>query len=145
MKVLVRKGDKPLQQIARRLAEVDASKEYNEDDNNYTDNNDTLLRPSRMSQFYIYQKNTMKINCLDKKNNCVILKNSNYIECSYFINGDDDVSFVVGVPLTVVGNLYCTPIRSSILNIVMCSSTIIEHKNESVAKQLVCCSRFEFC
>ena len=30
-------------------------------------------------------------------------------------------------------------------NIVMCSSTIIEHKNESVAKQLVCCSRFEFC
>ena len=29
--------------------------------------------------------------------------------------------------------------------IVMCSSTIIEHKNESVAKQLVCCSRFEFC
>ena len=29
--------------------------------------------------------------------------------------------------------------------IVMCSSTIIEHKNESVAKQLVYCSRFEFC
>ena len=29
-------------------------------------------------------------------------------------------------------------------NIVMCSSTIIEHKNESVVKQLVCCSRCEF-
>ena len=26
----------------------------------------------------------------------------------------------------------------------MCSSTIIEHKNESVAKQVVCYSRFEF-
>ena len=30
-------------------------------------------------------------------------------------------------------------------NNVMCSSTIIEHKNESVAKQLQCCSRFESC
>ena len=25
----------------------------------------------------------------------------------------------------------------------MCSSTIIEHKNKSVAKRLVCCPRFE--
>ena len=28
-------------------------------------------------------------------------------------------------------------------DIVMCSSTIIEHKNKSIAKRLVCCSRFE--
>ena len=38
------------------------------------------------------------------------------------------------------------PIRkwsSNEIHIVMCSSTIIEHKNKSVAKRLVCCSRFE--
>ena len=29
------------------------------------------------------------------------------------------------------------------MRIIMCSSTIIEHKNKSVAKRLVCCSRFE--
>ena len=43
---------------------------------------------------------------------------------------------------TLVGDFNIDILHS---NIVMCSSTIIEHKNESVAKQLVCCSRFEFC
>ena len=40
--------------------------------------------------------------------------------------------------------LDCTQLHSIVLYCYMCSFTIIEHKNKSVAKRLVCCSRFEF-
>ena len=118
VKAMVRKGDKPLQQIAKRLAEINSATEYYTDEtdkNNLNNANFELLHPFGINRFHMLKKNTITINCKDEKNNGLLLKNSVYLTSHYFMNSNE--LYVIGYRLTIKKSLYTSPINSDVLNI----------------------------
>ena len=133
IKRLIRKGDKPLQQLARRLAEIRAAKNdlINEDDNCDLQ----LLQPhfngplllvrskSEIHQFKVLRKKMLNLKCYDDNNNNVLLINGVYIECMNFIQSNGDI-YIVGKPFKTIDSFYNTSIDSSRLHIVIVDSSL---------------------
>lgn len=124
IKKLVRKGDKPLQQIAHRLSEIQAAKKFipmnNEDKftlEKQHSGGPVVLSHAHMQQFQILRGQSFYINCLDTKNNCILLKQGVYVECHNFVCGNDDIFYIIGKQLEIVSPFYSEPLNSNTLNI----------------------------
>ena len=119
VKQLVRKGDKPLYQIARRLAEIKAANEISKSneymnplilEKNHSEGQVLKYEPE-ISQFKILKKEKLYINCNDTKNNCILLEDGSYVECYNFIKINENI-YIVGKKLKLLGSFYTAPINS---------------------------------
>lgn len=103
LKRLLRKGETPLQQIARRLTEFD-----DPDLNTVSMKNIDSMRLEKChykhdfrhlrkydAQYMVLRTSNYSINCIDNKNDCLMLKNGSVINvCSFGIY--NSISYVVG-------------------------------------------------
>lgn len=134
IKQLVRKGDKPLQQIHRRLGEIFACKDYSAEKNiepsqlkkNHFDG---PLVPSLhyQNQFQILCKNSLYLNVRDSRNNCVLLKDGSIVECLNFIETKNNSKHIVGKPFKIISNFYSAPFDSDKLNI-----NVVKYSDENM-------------
>jgi len=123
IKKLLRKGDKPLQQLSRRFGEIENVNEKFEKargselclEKEHFDGpmhqNDNIK-----GQYKILRNSLYMIRCTDKRNNCCVLKNGEYIEVENIIQRKDEI-FVIGKRLLIVQDLYDVPLKSSLLQI----------------------------
>ncbi|OXU16252.1 hypothetical protein TSAR_001754 [Trichomalopsis sarcophagae] len=102
MKQLVRKGDQPLVQIGKRLAEIKSSKAYSDEDNEEFD----VSMYRTMQEIYVFKEDSIFLDCRNTSNNCILLNNGTYMECHYFIQDKKNSLKVVGNVLKVVENFY---------------------------------------
>ena len=122
MKKLIRKGDQPLQQLMRRCAEIEnfqIEKPVVKDEiclsNPY--NRSSAGKHAEAEKFSIAQFKNFKINCEDKRNNCVLINNQHVVNALHFTKNAGGKRLVIGNELQIVGDLYDLPCKSSILNI----------------------------
>lgn len=124
LKKLVRKGDKPLQQIEKRLREFNFSIDRSQVRNNIflkTNHNNGPLTQERnyKEQYKILYLDLFYLNYDDNKNNCVILKD-NTIICVYNITKSQDNNlYIIGKKLIPDANLFNTSCESQHLGIVI--------------------------
>ncbi|XP_031782865.1 uncharacterized protein LOC116416839 [Nasonia vitripennis] len=102
IKQLVSKGNQPLVQIGKRLAEIKSSKAYSDEDNVKFD----LSMYCTMQEIYVFKEKSIFLDCHNTSNNCILLNNGTYIECHYFIKDKNNSLKVVGNVLKVVDNFY---------------------------------------
>jgi len=123
IKKLLRKGDKPLQQLSRRFGEIENVNEKFEK----TRDSELCLEKEHFDgpmhqndnikgQYKILRNSLYMIRCADKRNNCCVLKNGEYIEVENIIQRKDEI-FVIGKRLLIVQDLYDVPLKSSLLQI----------------------------
>ncbi|XP_036138283.1 uncharacterized protein LOC118644257 [Monomorium pharaonis] len=132
IKKLLRKGDKPLQQFSRRLGEIE-----NVNISAKTRGSELVLRNKHFDgplhqnfnikgQYKNLCNSLFTIHCGDKRNNCCILENGDYIEVENIIQCEDEIIFVIGKKMLNIENLYDLPIKSSLLQI-----NIVNKNNEN--------------
>ena len=63
-----------------------------------------MYRPMR--EIYVFKKDSIFIYFCNKSNSCILLNNSNYIQCHYFIKDKENNVKVVGNVLKVLDNFY---------------------------------------
>lgn len=112
IKKLLRKGDKPLQQLSRRFGEIESiNKKYRK-----VRNSELCLEKEHFDgpvhqeynikgQYKILRNSVYTIRCGDKRNNCCILKNGEYIEVENIFQCQDKTIFVIGKKLLNVQDL----------------------------------------
>ena len=122
LKRLVRRGDKPLQQIAKRLYELNFCISRSEVRNKKfleKNHNDGPLDNERdyKEQYKTLNLNLFYLNCDDKKNNCVLLK-ANTVVCVHNIaKSQNNNLYIIGRKLIPDLNLFTTPCESQLLGI----------------------------
>lgn len=123
LKRLIRKGDKPLQQIARRLHEFDheiTGKSKILYKNIFLKcHHHGLLTDDRI---YVNEYKKMftalfNIDCSDGKNDCVLLKDNTIVRILNLAESIDKKFYIIGEKLLPTENLYELPYSSSLLNI----------------------------
>lgn len=138
LKLLIRKGDRPLQQIARRLAEFDSVNERKRDEVIKAKNSYVNLRKLHRNgpvddyrnyeyQYKILETNNYSINSEDRKNSCVVLENGTIIDIYNFATSKNKL-YLIGRQLTAINkNLYEKPCLSGHngIRIVDCDTTTI--------------------
>lgn len=111
IKKLLRKGDKPLQQLSRRLAEIDNvnKKSVTIGSELYLEkkhcNGPLLQNYNIKNQYKIFRNSLYTIRCSDKRNNCCMLENGEYIEVENIIQCEDGIIFVIGKKVLKVKDL----------------------------------------
>lgn len=122
LKKLIRKGDKPLQQIDRRLRELNFSIDRSEDRNKrflQKNHQNGPLNEERnyKEQYKILNLDTFYLNCDDNKNNCVILKDNTVINVYNITYSQDNNLYIIGKKFIPDANLFDTPCQSQYLGI----------------------------
>lgn len=125
LKNLIRKGEKPLQQICRRLEEYNyitsymLKHEYHKQftkkhrDGPITNEHDYK---NDYKQYKVLRNGNLYINCDSENNDCVILKDGSIIAVSNFATTEKE-SYVIGQQLDVVRNLHELPCTSELIGI----------------------------
>lgn len=124
IKKLVRKGDKPLQQIAKRLYEFNFC--INESKVRHKiflqkNHEDGPLDHERnyKEEYKIMHLELFYLNCNDNKNNCVILKNNTIVCVLNIAKSENNNLYIIGKKLIPDTNLFITPCESQHLGIVI--------------------------
>lgn len=124
IKKLLRKGDKTLQQLSRRFSENESVNENFErirSSELYLENKHfdglSLQINNIKGQYKMLCNSLYMIRCNDKRNNCCMLENGEYIEVENIIQCKDNMIFVIGKKLLNVQDLYDVPMKSSLLQI----------------------------
>jgi len=124
LKKLIRKGEKPLQQIDKRLHELNfcinrsevRNKRFLEKDHK---NGPLSHERDYIEEYKILYLDLFYLNCDDNKNNCVIL-NDNTIVCVLNIaKSQDNNLYIIGKKLVPYRNLFLIPCESRHLGIVI--------------------------
>lgn len=126
IKKLIRKPDKPLQQLAKRYTEIEVLDLEDLNRNNFYGQM-RLMKSHQMgplidgynfvSQFKKLYNNSYLINCDNERNNCVLFENGNIVSVLNLVKSEDNKTFIIGKKLKHVKNLYSLPCESKILNI----------------------------
>ncbi|XP_043478375.1 uncharacterized protein LOC122512027 isoform X2 [Leptopilina heterotoma] len=136
VKRMIRKGDKPLQQLARRYAEVEniqklknyATEEFILD---HAHNRGPLTQDCLTNipkQYKNLKTKGFSINCDDIRNNCVMLKDGTFLIVENILQlGGQDIK-IVGHRLCFKGSLYEDP-DSRLINIYMANNVNEEEKH----------------
>lgn len=147
IKKLIRKGDKPLQQIARRLTEIDTN---SNNGNKMVENTNImqLNKPHRNGpllngmnrkicrQFSILKTKHYMLDINNIKNDCVLLENGIGVQIYNFIQYDSE-NYLIGKEITRnSSNLYREPCYSRNLNIYVVNN--YEHEEMSNLKMWSC-------
>ena len=102
IKQLVRTGNHALVQIGKRIAEIKASNAY------YVEENVTFdlshYRP--MQKIQVFENESMRIDCHNNGNNCILLNNGTYIECDYFMKDECNNLQVIGKAFKMLESFY---------------------------------------
>lgn len=128
LKNLIRKGEKPLQQISRRLKEYN----FNLIKNVEIYSNIHLEKKHRdgpvtndrhyQNQYKILRHGNLYINCDNEANNCVILKDGSIITVLNFAKSEN-VLYAIGKKLSVLGSFYEIPCKSEKFGIKLVDKT----------------------
>lgn len=124
LKKLIRKGDKPLQQLARRLHEIEMVEKLTE---NYLKRTEMRCEKEHRNgpilddldvkcQFKTIYNNRISIHC-DNKNNCCLLSNGTYVSIKNIIELTSGELCIIGKRLTRLQSLYEKPLSSDIIGI----------------------------
>lgn len=129
IKKMIRKGQSPLQQIARRYGELEkASIESMELSNTSSSESEIILQQEHMDepltneldsnvhQFRILKTETMTINCNNSKDTCVLLCDGNFAVLKNIVKQKNGKICFVGRKYVPTDNLYNSP-ESRIFNI----------------------------
>lgn len=125
IKRLLRKNEKPLQQLCKRYCENEnfllPKPIYNTQhlySLKYLHNNGSITHDCDNVQLQYFQVSTEKfnVNCKNNNNSCCLLKNGHYVVIVNIILKNEDI-FVIGKNCTFVKNLYDSPCQSSELGI----------------------------
>jgi len=126
IKTLIRKPDKPLQQLVKRYAEIEmlglrASNHVNFYDHmRFKKSHKTgplIDGYNIVSQFKILQNNSYSIHCTNQRNNCVLLENGNVVSVLNLVKSEDSTKLIIGKKLKHVKSLYLLPCESKTFNI----------------------------
>lgn len=129
---LLRKGEKPLQQIARRLGEL----EYNAESEKKEQVIGLQLRDLRLKfenngeNISLYNSaitNSFEVNCLKEGDSYVLLKNDQVVRVVDFAFKKD--KFVAGKNCNRLDNLYILPCESRLFNINICEDVSNDRQN----------------
>ena len=130
LKKVVKSGNKPLEQIANRLAErkkFEAIPKYINTEimlQKIHEKGPLISNDVNISQYSMLSRGLLKLNVLDGKNNRILLNDGNYVECFNFIlNSTTNMMFIVGRHFKILSALYKKPIDSKNLNIVVAKKT----------------------
>lgn len=118
IKKMLRKNEKPLQQLSRRYAEIGNCNLLTKKlENNHSlcfqkpHSNGPLIEGYNVSsQYKILRTKTYTIHANSSNNNCILLENGIIISVLNFVECNDSKRFIIGNKLKVVGNLYSNPI-----------------------------------
>lgn len=150
---MLRKGETPLQQIARRLKEFDDSdidtaslkmsiNSMRLDKCHYKQ--DFLHFRKYETQYMILRMPNYLINCKDDKNNCRMLKDGSIIN-AYSFGIYNSTSYVIGKKLEVLENLYDKPLLSNSLNITVMRYNTFNPLNKWLCSDIIKrCSKYHY-
>jgi len=107
IKKLLRKPEKPLQQLARRYTEIEmlplsAQNRKNQNNINFrkSHNSGALIDGYNFTaQFKILDNDSYSIHCDNKKNNCVLLNNGNVVLIFNLVQSHENNKFIIGKKL----------------------------------------------
>lgn len=116
LKKLIRKGDKPLQQLARRLVEFDYKISTINGFFKCNQSGPLVNNLNYDNQYSEFRNNFMHIKCDDEKNDCVLLKSGDIIKVLNFISRDNNY-YLIEEKLLPDKKLYDFPYDSTLLNI----------------------------
>lgn len=125
LKKLIRKGDKPLQQLYKRLKELNFCINHSEVENKKLLEKDhkggPLLNEERdyIEEYKILNLSSFRLNCDDHKNNCVILKDKTIVCVLNIAKSSDNNLYIIRRKLIPDTNLFLTPCESRHLGIVI--------------------------
>ncbi|XP_051165496.1 uncharacterized protein LOC127291123 [Leptopilina boulardi] len=121
IKNMVRKGEKPLQQLSRRIGEKEKADEgkvttdfpYNTSRINLQKqhHDGPLIRetPSNVEQFKIMKNEAFTINCNESKNACVLLKDRSFFVVENIVKLKTGKICMIGIKYLAVDKLYDNP------------------------------------
>ncbi|XP_029161035.1 uncharacterized protein LOC114932803 isoform X1 [Nylanderia fulva] len=162
LKNILRKSDRPLQQVARRFGEMHACEyqfhsKLDNQSNTILKNKhcagplpNNLIMQNNLNQYKILKTHLYYINCKEDKNNCCVLKDGSNICVVNIIQSQNLEIFIIGVKCNKLNTLYSLPCSSGKLNIHIISKTtemslwpiteiegkvynLLNSKNESIA------------
>lgn len=119
---LVRKGDRPLQQIHRKIVETKKfarlPKKKKMSDATLSGRREFGILPNCqgykfLAQYRMMQKGNYIVNVDDCKNNCIILRDGTIVNVVNFATTDENTTIVIGQKLVTTRDLYSHPIASS--------------------------------
>lgn len=118
IKKMIRKNEKPLQQLARRYSELNncnlpfqKRKNSNEICFEKVHSNGPLIEGYNFfSQYKILRTKTFTIHSNSASNNCISLDNGTTVSVLNLVKRNDNTKFIIGRKLKVVKNLYSDPV-----------------------------------
>lgn len=122
LKILIRKGEKPLQQISRRLEEYNyltsnvLKNEYHMQFTRKHQDGPLTNERDYQNQYKVLRHRSLYVNCDSQSNDCVILKDGSIIAVHNFATSETE-SYIIGQQLDVNGSLYELPCTSEIIGI----------------------------
>ncbi|XP_071580030.1 uncharacterized protein [Temnothorax nylanderi] len=128
IKTLIRKPDKPLQQLVKRYAEIEMLGLKASNPVNFYDhmrfkkshkNGPVIDGYNVASQFKMFLCNSYSIHCDNQRNNCVLLENGNVVSVLnlQLVECEDTTKLIIGKKLKHIKNLYLLPCESNTFNI----------------------------
>lgn len=140
IKRMIRKGEKPLQQLARRISEIEVAKEESEVTSDVTNSstkvnleqlhfNGPLTRETQsgVEQFKKFKNEAFKINCNNSKDACVLLKDGNFTVIENILKLKSGNICFIGKKYSPIDDLYKNP-NSSLFNISIAKNVSSESK-----------------
>lgn len=136
IKKMIRKNDKPLQQIAKRFSEIEShalinGKKYCEISLNKEHKlgpipNSNIFNGQNILQYnQIVYKNKISIICNNFKDNCILIKNGIFISVLNIIQINKKNIYIIGSKLKPIGSLFKKPCDSK-----DCMIQIVEQKSK---------------
>lgn len=124
IKKILRKHEKPLQQLMRRYSEIDNVDCFLSENNcneeyicKYSHNNGPNGDHNIQSQYLTVSTKNITISCKGSNNNCCILRTGEYILVLNIIQDESKNLFLIGKKLKYVKDVYAVPCKSSDLGI----------------------------
>lgn len=121
IKKILRKSEKPLQQLSKRYAEIERNScyseyEYEADILSKEHNEGPLLHGNSLTvrQYKLCTRKNFTIQCRDCKNNCFLLKDDTPVIIENILNEGNVIS-VIGKKMTRLGDVFFSPCSSSAL------------------------------
>lgn len=129
LKKLIRKGAQPLQQLVRRLGELDhivsrqfhSLKNVNSFSKQHYDGPITYDRKFT-NQYRVMHKGSLYFNSDDENNNCVLLKDKSIVKIFNFAESEKKY-YIIGEKLEIIDNMYKYPFDSKLFNICLVKKT----------------------
>lgn len=118
IKKMLRKNEKPLQQLSRRYAEIhNCNLPVKKRGNSHqmcfqkVHSNGPLIDGYNISsQYKVLRTKTYTIHANSSNNNCILFENGIVVSVLNFVKCNDNRRFIIGRKLKVVGNLYSNPL-----------------------------------